>query len=408
MAASTPERPRFAPCVGPGSANASPRHSGRLGPLTALALLPILASAQPLFAQEPALARLEGRVVRGQEDSLGVGLAVVVLHLVTPDTAGEIDTTRADVRGSFAFDLPSVPDPLVGGEVYFASVDHDGILYFGPPVHEAGQLDGPYLIEVHDTAVAPREGSSLPLRVRYLVLEPGDQGWVVTDVFQVENPGERTLVAADDGIVWSYPLPPGIVELDVGGDDAAPDAVEASDGVLRVSAPVAPGMRQFMLRYRLGQPLLDLPLPGPVEVVELLVREPGPPLSVQGLMVNRPVEMEPGVTYRRYSGLDLEDARVRVLPGTESDPFPVEWLAVVLALVLTGGALWALNRGVPATAAGPREGARPAGEEALRGRLVLEVASLDERLESEALDERERTGLLKMRADLIDRIRRIR
>ncbi|HZD03804.1 MAG TPA: hypothetical protein VE173_02770, partial [Longimicrobiales bacterium] len=114
------------------------------------------------------------------QDSAGVRGATVVLHRVTVDTAGEIDSVRVDSNGRFRFRLPSVPDPGGRGEIYFASVRHQGILYFGAAIHRAVQLDSLYTIEVYDTAVVPAGGADLPLEVRYVVAEPSENGWQIT------------------------------------------------------------------------------------------------------------------------------------------------------------------------------------------------------------------------------------
>src|SRR5688572_21423762 len=99
-------------------------------PLTFLLFL----STPRLCAQELANPRLAGRVMRLGRDSVGVPGASVVLHMVTADSSGEIDSTRAGAQGDFTFRHPSVPDPLGRGEVYLASVTHQDILYFGPAV----------------------------------------------------------------------------------------------------------------------------------------------------------------------------------------------------------------------------------------------------------------------------------
>jgi len=312
---------------------------------------------------------------------------------------------RVGQGGSFAFDLPSVPDPGGRGEVYFASVEYLGILYFGRAIHQAVQLDSPYVITVHDTAVAPATGARLPLEVRYLILEPLDEGWQVTDLLQVRNDGDLTLVAAEGGAVLTYPLPSNARDFQMGAGDVDPDAVTFAGGRLRVTAPIPPGQRQYVVRYVLDEPRLELSLPGRTHAVELLVPEPAPPLEVEGLGAMQPVEMEAGVTYRRYAATELADATVRVVPGEGARAFSLGWIAVLLALVLAGGALWALR-------ARPGDGPLVAGGAAApalqgsetRARLLLEIASLDERLDAEALDLSERGRLEQRRVELLERL----
>jgi hypothetical protein len=334
-------------------------------------------------------------------DSVAISGASVVLHTITADSAGEIDSTRTSDRGGFQFRLPTVPDPLGRGEVYLASVRHEGILYFGPPIAQASELDSTYLIQVYDTTMAPAQGFALPVRVRYLMLELGPDAWVVTDGFQIENPGQTTLVAGEGGTVWSYPLPAGARDLEVGEGDGSPDAVQLVDGVLRIAAPVLPGIRQYMVRYRLEEPRLDISMPGAVDQVELLIREPAPPLAVTGLMAGEPVEIDPGTTYRRYAAVDLENASVRVLPGTEVRPLPMAWVAFALALVLIAASTYLMHQ--------PWYGPGGQGHTAIlwveqRERLLLEVAGLDDALEAGGSG-REREGLLRRRRELLARIK---
>jgi hypothetical protein len=344
--------------------------------------------------------------VRGS-DSVGIASASVVLHLISPDTTGEIDTLRAGPTGEFTLDLPTVPDPVGRGEVYLASVTHQGVVYFGPPIHQAAQLDSLYLVQVHDTAMVSEGGASLPLLLRYLILEPAPEGWMVTDVMQVENTGQNTLVAPEGEPVWRYPLPVGATDLEAGaGTDVSPEAITLNDGTIEISAPITPGVRQFMVRYRLERARLDVPLPGPVRQVELLVPEPAPPLSVTGLSPNAPAEMDVGVTYRRFSAVDVRDGRVLVLPGVVEQGIPHRWFAVMMGLMLSAVALWAVQRERPQVApSGPEpEWISPSEQ---REKLLLEVATIDERLEGSELGNAERAQLTTRREGLLDEVRRL-
>ncbi|HSR42896.1 MAG TPA: hypothetical protein VLL48_12005, partial [Longimicrobiales bacterium] len=291
-------------------------------------------------AQVEASPELRGRVVRGEEALEGV---TVVLHRVSPDSAGVLGRTPTDADGRFLFALPHVPDPQGRGEIYFASVRHQGILYFGEAVSRAVQLDSLYRIVVHDTAMASPSGARFPVTVRNLFVERTEEGWRVVDLIQIQNEGERTLVAPGDGVVWSYPLPTGATNFQVGESDLAPDAVRFVDGGLRVSSPVPPGERTYMVRYRLPDLEFDLPLPGRTGRLEMLIEEPAPPLDVPGLTRLESVELEAGASYRRYAASGLESRVIRIAPGEESGAVPVGWIAVVIALVLTGAGLLALR-----------------------------------------------------------------
>lgn len=352
------------------------------------------------WAQVEASPELRGRVVRGQQPLGGV---TVVLHRVSPDSAGVLDRLPTDPDGRFAFSLPHVPDPQGRGEVYFASVRHQGILYFGGAVSRAVQLDSLYRIEVHDTATAAASGARFPVTVRNLFLERMEEGWRVVDLIQVQNEGERTLVAREDGIVWSYPLPTGATNFQVGESDLAPDAVRFVDGSLRVSSPVPPGERTYMVRYRLSDLEFALPLPGRTGRVEMLIEEPAPPLEVPGLDRLESVELEGGTSYRRYVASGLEGRVIRISPGEEADTVPVGWIAVILALVLTGAGILAL-RGDLTRSATPSAAVHDAPDD--RDALLLRIAQLDDRFkEREAPTDEERRRYEEERARLKARLR---
>ena len=356
----------------------------------------------PGAAQEVARPQLEGRVSRSAGRAAP---SEVVLHRVTPDgSGGEIDTVRADSDGHFQFDLPGVPDPGGRGEVYFASVEHQGVLYFGPAIHTAVQLDSLYPIEIYDTLAAPAGGADLTVEMRYLIVEPGAGQWSVTDLVQVRNDGLRTLVASDGGFVASLPLPSGAADFEAGATDTAPDEVLFSGGSALVVSPLPPGPRQFVVRYTVDPPL-DLALPGLTHALEVLVLEPAPSLEVDGLVAMGRVEMEPGVSYRRFAGTQLLDAVVRLRPGEEPKDIPIEWLSVLLGLLLAGAGVWAVRRS-PRSQAEDLVGAAvvtPRTVRERRQRLLLYIARLDERLEAESTTPRERRELAGRREALLRR-----
>lgn len=368
----------------------------------------------PAVSQQEAAPLMRGQVVKGGEP---VDTATVVLHRVGVDTAGEIDSVRAAADGSFRFELPTVPDPGGRGEVYFASVRYQDILYFGSALHRAVQLDTLYTIEVYDTAVVAAGGADLDVDVRYVVMEPAGDGWQVTDLFQVLNQGERTLVPGEEGrTVWSHPLPPGVRDVQVGGGDLPPDAVVYQGGALRVMAPVPPGERQFVVRYVAGDPALRFPLPGPTRQMELLIREPAPSLDVAGLTAAEPLEMDGGLTYRRYTATAVPAGAVVLTEVSGPATVPVRLLAVGVTLLLAVAGLWAYMRGrtpAPATASGGsaasgagQPASRPpglSGPEARRA-LLVQVARIDEALEAGDLDEGEAARLRGRRASLVRRL----
>lgn len=339
---------------------------------------------------------LRGRVLVG-DSALTAG--VVVLHHVAEASQGEIDSTRVSRDGSFSFRLPTVPDPG-RSEVYFASVRHSGILYFGTPINTAVQLDSLYEIHAYDTLSAPEGGAGLPVEVRNLFLEADADGWQVTDLFQVRNDGDRTLVAPEGGSIWRYPLPGGLENPTVAQGEFATGAAAVEDGFLVVRTPLPPGQRLFVVRYHLPDPFLDLPLPGSTETLEILVREPAPAMDAPGLVVGDRVEIEPGTTYRRFSGVNLRDANARLVEAEQPAGPPVRWFAVILGVLLGSVGVWAVQKRAPAVAP------VPTGE--LRRELILEIARSDEAFEANPDPTAEERGAYEAhRAELIRRVHQL-
>lgn len=334
-----------------------------------------LAWQAPLCAQEPAEPILSGQAFLGSEPLPSI---TVVLHSVAPDEAGEVDSIASGSDGTFAFRLPHVPDPERLGEIFFASVRYRDVLYFGPPISQAVQLDSAYVIQAYDTTAAPAGGARLPVRVRNVFLESSDDGWQVTDLFQVHNPGERTMVARPDDVTWAHPLLVGARDMELGQGDLAPEQVDFAEGLVRVTAPLPPGDRLVVVRYRLDDLETVIPIVGLTERAEVLVQEPAPLLEVMGLESLDTVELEPGSSYRRYQGSALQDAAIHLLRTEAPTGLPTQWLAVLLALVLAGAGVLAFRRSGPAPATAGGAGSAPAGPLATRQQILLEIARLDE------------------------------
>ena len=320
--------------------------------------------------QEGATPLLRGEVRVGDE-LLSEG--VVVLHLVSEESSGEIDSVRVESDGSFKIRLPHVPDHANRPEIFFASVEYRGLLYFGPAVTEAVQLDSLYRIQAFDTLSVPFGGAQIPLSVRNLFLEKSEDGWTATDVFQLRNEGDRTLYSPEESVVWAYPLPAGATDFQVGQADMAPDAIRFQGGRIEVYSPLSPGERYLMIHYFIPGGDFVLPLPGTTDRMELLVREPAPSAEFPPLALLEPVEVEPGNAFRRYSAENLVDSEVRGLMAPEPWSLPAEWLGLVMAGLLGAAGIYGYRR---------RGTHAPAGsvsaEATSREGLLQAIAELDE------------------------------
>ncbi len=362
--------------------------------------LALVLSASALEGQEDPQ-RLRGRVMLG---GLGVDSAVAVLHRVSMEEAGEVDSVLVVPGGDFEFRIERPPSVSDQSNILFASVRYEGVLYFGPAVTEADQLDSLYVVNVFGAETAPVEGNPLPVTVRNVFLERWEEGWRATDLFQILNAGERTLVAAKDGVVWSYPLPPGATSLELGQGDLPPDAVTFEEDRVTVRAPLPPGERMLLIRYELPTLEAEFPAPRATETFDLLVKEPAPTLDVAGLQPIDVVALDAESTYRRYSATDLIDASVSIEEGSEGGLPSMGLFAVLLAALLGGVGLFAYLRPSVRPIGSRRPLAASAGPQDERATLILKVARLDESNKGVSDPDARRT-ILEQRAVLMARLR---
>lgn len=336
-----------------------------------LLLSTLLTLPSGLAGQEEVVPILEGQVKAGPDPLPG---AMVVLHQVSDEVSGEIDSIQAGPDGEFQLSLPRMPDHGVSSEIFFASVRHQGLLYFGAAITTPLQLDSLYLIQAYDTISVPTGGVRLPISARNLFLTKREEGWDATDFFQLRQEGEGTLYSPEEGTIWQYPLPEGIQDFEVGQADLSPDAVRFEGGNLTVYSPIPPGERFFLVRYQIPTEDFSVPMPGLTEHMEVLVRDPGPRAEFPPLLPSTPVELEPGNIFNRFEGDNLRDSelRARVLPNPFE--FRAEWMGLILAAILGGVGVFAYRvRGPRRKEESPKD--FPADS---RSDLVRTIAELDE------------------------------
>ncbi len=367
----------------------------RLSPLLLLLLAP------PLQAQEEVIPIVHGEVREGENPLPDV---LVTLHQVSAEMSGEIDSVRAGPDGTFQLRLPRVPAHGERSDVYFASVRHKDILYFGSAIISPAQLDSLYVIQTYDTISVPPGGATLPIAVRTLFLTKVQEGWEATDFFQLQQEEDRTLYSPDEGITWHYPLPPDGTDFQLGQGDMGEDAIRFQNGEVQLFAPIPPGDRFLLLNYRIPEDDFSVPLPGETDRMEVLVRTPGPEAEFEPLTASTPVQMDPGNVFDRWVGENLEDVEIQATVQAAPFQFRAEWLGLILAALLGGAGIFAFRsrrmeeEEEPATA--PE---RPSREE-----LILAIAQLDEAFQaSEDASEEARARYQARRTDLLTQLKQL-
>jgi hypothetical protein len=332
---------------------AARRKAGRLALVFALA-----AWASPAAAQT-----LAGVVTRSGAPAPGLE---VELHRVTRNTRGPVAKVSTGPGGAFSIPLPPVQD-TAGFTVFFATAVADGVRYFGPVVH-GGAGDTNYRIEVFDTTTSRATVDSVRVTRRDVVMIPGSEGgWEVAELVRVDNRARRTLVPDATRPLFGIAIPKGSTAFEAGdgGDGSgspqagvrqAPGEIVRVGDRVWVAAPLVPGERDFIFRYRLpARPQqATLPVEHATDSVNVYVKQPSPDMEVVGLGDSRPFAVE-GEQFLLFSGAGMRAGSRVGLDWRGPMPSPVDprWAALGLtAVVLAAGTWLAVRRGREAGARG--------------------------------------------------------
>ena len=317
--------------------------------------------------QEPGGGVLSGWVLVGD---LPADSGTVVLHRVSAQFSGEIDSVRVGAGGAFQMRLPEVSGDAAD-DVFFATIRYQDVLYIGEAITARPEPDGTYVIQAYPALPAGPDARAR-VRVRNLLVEPLDPGpgWSIADFFELGNDAQATLVASEHGPAWSHALPPDAAGFRVGQSDLAAGMASLRDGRVHVSAPMPPGESVYLFRYTIAADRFSVPMEGTTGSMELLMREPAGDLAVAGLANVPEVEID-GVRYRRFAGRDMAPSVVTVARGGAGGPLSsVPVAAILLTLALAGaGALVAARSQAPKSrsSAGRR-----------RQEVLVAIARLDE------------------------------
>tara|TARA_B110000014_G_scaffold17690_1_gene11603 strand:- start:1110 stop:2273 length:1164 start_codon:yes stop_codon:yes gene_type:complete len=348
------------------------------------------------FTSLVATLELEGQQLRGQvvkgDSPLTAGY--VMLHSVSSMRSGQVDSVSLSSEGYFEFQLQGFNGVGGSDEVYFASFEHQGVLYFGGAITDISQLDNNYLIPVFSAKIVPKEGITLPLKVRNILLEEVTGSWRVRDVIALENLGNETLIPSEGGAVWTYPLPVGFRNPEVVRGELPPEDVVFTDEGVLVRAPLPPGERMLVIVYELTGLDTTFPAPGPTEAVELFVKEPGPSIQVSNLSPLDVVSLEPGSSYRRYSASGLNDVDISLSEVFEGEPYPLGRISLAIGILL-GSVI--LVSGINKSHKFTSRRVALANE---RKSILLKIALLDQRLEN-AIADKDIAELRAKREDLL-------
>ena len=221
---------------------------------------------------EQAPVSVSGRALRGGRDTVALANTWVVLHRLSRESSGPLDSVRSDGRGRYRLMLRN-PDST---SQYAVSVWYDSIAYFSLPLNVTGRP-----VHVEDLVAFPTTSMGPPIglarRLATVARAAAEGTREVLEILELENTGAATRVTTDTlRPTWAGRVPAGVGQFRGGQGDISSDAMQFRHDSVIVFAPIPPGgVKQISYAYSLpaGRRALVLPIDQPTTEVNLLVED---------------------------------------------------------------------------------------------------------------------------------------
>jgi len=307
-----------------------------------VSLAPVALSAQSVS--------VSGRVLLGGRDSVPLGGTWAVLHRVTHDAGGPIDSVRTDAAGRYRLRLSRARQAADSGAVYVVSTWYDSLAYFSLPLNVLGRP----AVQVEDLVVYPTTKRAPPIhlarRLVTIALPAADGTREVLEILELENTGLTTRIT-DDTLVptWAGAIPSTALQFQGGQGDISPEAIKLVRDSVLVLGPIPPGhVKQLSYGYVLpaGEAGVALPIDQPTQDLNLLIEDTTARVeapAVQSLGVQA-VEQRRFAAYR--AGPLAAGDRVTIgLPHGKFQPQTLlPYIIGLFAAAMAGALVWALRR----------------------------------------------------------------
>lgn len=270
----------------------------------------------------------------------------VTLHRIGPDSAAPLDSVKVGADGAYRFQYRPSGDSTA---VYLVAGRYAGIAYFSPPLR-APVVTGPDAdLIVYDTSST---GVPVTNASRHVIVGAADEKRRrdVIEVFILANGGDRTLVASAAHPTFTVKLPDGAADAAIGDGEVTAEAMTFAGGVVRVTAPIAPGTKRLSFTYTLpaGAPI-HLGAADSTEVFEILVEDAEATVQGGSVREDAPATIS-GRTFRRFSGQHIADAgslTINAPTGSGTRLGTPAIVAIILAVALGGILVASLRNGAP-------------------------------------------------------------
>ncbi len=257
--------------------------------------------------------------------------ARVVLHRVTVQAPGPIDSTVSDAHGRFTFRI--TPD---SGVVYLVSARWSAIEYFATPlvVHVDSPV-APVTVVVSDTSTS----APFSLVARHLIVAPAgeDGSRDVVDLFVLNNPGPLTRVAHDTlRPTWSARLPHFAINIRGGNSEFSLESLRLNGDTVALYAAIPPGQRDIEIDYQVPPNSARFELPVDVGVATSNIVSADKTMRVNGAYTRSDtvIDKKP---YARWEGTMTAGQPVVLEFGSRALPgWLVPAMIGAMAIVLVG------------------------------------------------------------------------
>ncbi len=361
--------------------------------------------------------RIDGQVISVSGGEIPADLSVT-LHGF--DQMQQTFSAQAQVEpdGIFAFDEVAMPE----GRAFLASMDYEGVAYSSDIAVVDPEITNlvliiPYYETTTDTSLLSVDR----LHLLFEYVEP--ETLRVVEMYIISNPGDRTIMAEEDGQpVITFKLPDGATNLQFQDGAVGERYVELPNGFGDL-AVVRPGAGQHQVIYSYDLPYknkldFDHPIDMPVNALVILLPEDGIKIKGEQLsdMGTRDVQ---GFPYRMYSSdliqagsnLELDITGQPKTGGTASElgsstSLVIGLFAFGIALILAGGWLYSRTRNgkTEEDQLEAAEGSTTAESEQDVDMLLDAILALDDQYKAGELPEE---AYIKCRAELKARIKEL-
>jgi len=293
---------------------------------------------------------VSGRVLLGGRDSVPLARTQVVLHRVTRDTGGPIDSIRTNAAGRYQMRLARPRSTADSAAVYVVSTLFDSLAYFSLPLNVLGRP----AVRVEDLVVYRTSKNAPPIHLaRRLVTiaRPAPDGTRdVLEILELANTGLTTRITEDTLVpTWAGAIPSTAVQFQAGQGDVSPEAMVHRGDSIIVLGPIPPGhVKQLSYGYVLpaGGSGFVLPIDQATQDLNLLVEDTAavvdaPKLESLGVQA---IEERRFAAYRAGPLAAGDRVTIGLPRGAFRPQALLPYVIAIVAAAMAGALVWALKR----------------------------------------------------------------